>query len=69
MLPTKHWQACLCRGIYEVSQTYAEEGGEPNTSPWVWTAAGQYFFWLALQAVGAHPDSLLCLDHIRSSVA
>ena len=27
--------------------------GESNTSPWVWEAGGQYFFWLAFQTVGA----------------
>jgi len=43
----------LCRGIYEVSQTYGEDAGEANTSPWVWEAGGQYFFWLAFQTVGA----------------
>ena len=41
------------RGIYQVAETYGEDGGEPNTSPWVWEAGGQYFFWLALQTAGA----------------
>ena len=37
--------------------TYGEDSGEPNTSPWVWRAGGQHFFWLALQTVGAHRHS------------
>ena len=36
-----------------MAETYGEDGGEPNTSPWVWKAGGQHFFWLALQTVGA----------------
>ena len=46
------------RGIYQVAETYGEDGGEPNTSPWVWKAGGQHFFWLALQTVGAHCHSI-----------
>ncbi|BDA45751.1 probable ATP-binding cassette sub-family A member 3 [Coccomyxa sp. Obi] len=40
----------LARGIYEVTETYGEERGEPNKSPWPWEAAGQHMAWLAIQA-------------------
>lgn len=57
------WLAILrsvveCRGIYEVTETYGEERGEPNTSPWPWEAAGQHMAWLAVQAAGQCPSCL-----------
>lgn len=36
-----------------MTEAYGEEAGEPNTSPWVWDAAGQHMAWLAIQAAGA----------------
>jgi len=42
------------RGIYEVTETYGQDSGEPNTSPWAWNAAGQHLAWLAIQAAGKH---------------
>lgn len=44
------------RGIYEVAQTYGEDKGEPDSSPWAWQAGGQYMAWLAVQAVGERPQ-------------
>ena len=44
------------RGIYEVAQTYGEDSGQPDSSPWARQAGGQYMAWLALQAVGARPQ-------------
>jgi hypothetical protein len=40
------------RGIYEVTETSGAETGQPDSSPWVWDAAGQFMLWLAVQAVG-----------------
>lgn len=51
-------EICKCRGIYEVTETYGEERGEPNTSPWVWNSAGQHMAWMGIQAAGAHPLGL-----------
>ena len=36
-----------------MTETYGEERGEPNTSPWLWEAAGQHMAWMAIQAAGA----------------
>ncbi len=47
-----------CRGIYEVTETYGKERGEPNKSPWPWEAAGQHMVWLAIQAAGQCPSRL-----------
>lgn len=46
------------RGIYEVTETYGQESGGQNTSPWTWNAAGQHLAWLAIQAAGVHATIL-----------
>lgn len=38
------------RGMYEVSQTHSEMGGDK--SPWTWITVGQWVAFFALQAVG-----------------
>ena len=38
-----------------MSQTYGQESGKPDSSPWKAAAAGQYLMWLALQAAGPCP--------------
>ena len=42
----------LCRGMYEVASTHQEAASTPDTSPWTWTATGQWVTFFALQAVG-----------------
>ena len=45
-----------------MTEAYGEEAGEPNTSPWVWDAAGQHMAWMAIQAAGApFYDLLQCV--------
>ena len=43
----------LSRSLYDISQTYLEESGRPNTSPFTYAVTGRAFLLLTLQAVGA----------------
>ena len=42
----------LSRCLYDISQTYKEESGLPNTSPFTYAVSGRVFILLCLQAAG-----------------
>ena len=50
----------LSRCLYDISQTYKEESGLPNTSPFTYAVSGRVFILLCLQAAG---DCLLLALH------
>lgn len=49
----------LSRCLYDISQTYLEESGRPNTDPFTYAVTGKVFILLCLQAAGM-PHCLLC---------
>ena len=53
----------LSRCLYDISQTYKEESGLPNTSPFTYAVSGRVFILLCLQAAGDCP--LLALHEFR----
>lgn len=40
-----------CRGLYDVTQTYGEPQGKPDTNPFAWGAAKQQLVWLGIQTI------------------
>ena len=41
----------VCRGLYDVTQTYGEPQGKPDTDPFAWGAAKQQLVWLGIQTL------------------
>ena len=48
----------LSRCLYDISQTYMEDSGRPNTDPFTYAVTGRVFILLCLQAAG---DCCCCL--------
>ncbi len=42
----------LSRCLYDISQTYLEASGRPNTSPFTYAVTGRVFLLLCFQAAG-----------------
>lgn len=49
----------LSRCLYDISQTYKEESGLPNTSPFTYAVSGRVFILLCLQAAAYYAATLL----------
>lgn len=48
-------------------QTYRQDQGLPNVTPWTWSCTTKFFVYLAIQAAGARSDTLprypaLCVE-------
>ena len=48
----KHSCCVGCRGLYDISATYDPSHRVPDQSPWTWSASGQTFSLLCVQAAG-----------------